>query len=87
MYKGNTLKEKEFSRSDFSNNVALTYEPKSENDLLKKKNKCCKTAWIKIHFIICVAVTYHLSGIYHMFTWKSLSWLINNDSEGQFKYS
>ena len=44
MYKGNTLKEKEFSKSDFSKNVALTYEPKSENDLLKKKNKCCKTS-------------------------------------------
>ena len=45
MYKGNTLKEKEFSRTDFSKNVALlTNEPKSENDLLKKKNKCCKTA-------------------------------------------
>ena len=62
MYKCNTLKEKEFSRSDFSNNVALTYEPKSENDLLKKKNKCCKTAWIKIHFIINVAIIY-------LFTW------------------
>ena len=43
MYRDNTLKEKEFSRYDFSNNVALTYEPKSEIDLLKKKNKCCKT--------------------------------------------
>ena len=43
MYKGSSLKEKEFSKSDFSNNVELTYEPKSENDLLKKKNKCCKT--------------------------------------------
>ena len=43
MYKGNTFKEKEFSRSDFSNNVALSYEPKSENDSLNKKKKGCKT--------------------------------------------